>query len=529
MKTRLSWIAVVAAVALGGVAISSVVAHLPPSVDGCPDAGRPPTISPDYAGVTIPPNIAPLNFLIKEPGTAFMVRVAADGDGKPAIEVHGRSPAIRFPLDAWRRLLDRKPAAVSFDVFVKTQDGHWTRYERFSASVAPEAIDPYLFYRKIKPMYNSWGPITWHQRHVETFREDCLLDNARMDDHAGCMNCHAFYQNRPDTMVVQIRGSRGGMLVLRDGKLEKVETRTPRNKAPASVGSWHPSGRLAAFSVNKVVQAFHMAGVEVRDAMDMTSDLILYRTDDRSVFSTPRIAEPAWLEAFPQWSPDGKHLYFCRAPKPWTDDDTVPPEGYQNVRYSLVRIAYDIDSGQWGDIETVLDADAMGLSITEPRFSPDGRWCVMCLCSYSYQGSFKADADLYLLDTATGQCRRMECSSDQSDTWHSWSSNGRWLAFSSRRRDGQFLKTYFSYIASDGTARKPFLLPQEDPADHDDNILLYHLPELVTGPMPVEAREILRVIQDSELVTGDAITGASRRAVGGAPEGAYQLPDGGKH
>ncbi|MBN2583711.1 MAG: PD40 domain-containing protein [Planctomycetes bacterium] len=528
MKARRWWTAVVVvgAVALGGVAVASVVAHLPPSVGDCVEAGRRPAISPDYAGVVMPPNIAPLNFVVKELGSAYLVKVR--GDGEPQFQVYGKSSSIVLPPEKWRRLLDGKPKAVHFDVFVKGEDGRWVRYETVSAAVAPEKIDPYLFYRKIKPMYNSWGPITWHQRNIETFQEDCLLDNAKMDDRKGCMNCHAFYENRPDMMVVQIRGPHGGMLMFKDGKLEKLETRTPRNKAPASVGSWHPSGRLAAFSINKVVQVFHMAGSEVRDVIDMNSDLIIYSVDDKAVTSTPRITQPEFLEAFPQWSTDGKYLYFCRAPKYWTDNDAMPLDQFRDVRYSLMRISYDIDTGQWGDVETVLSAEKMGMSITEPRFSPDGRWCVMCLCSYSYQGSFKADADLYILDTASGECRPMECNSDQSESWHSWSSNGRWLAFSSRRRDGQFLKTYFSYVDETGKSHKPLLLPQEDPTDHDYTILAFHLPELVKGPMPVGARDILNVIQESELVTGDAMTGASPRAAGSAAPGAYKTPGGDK-
>ena len=37
---------------------------------------RPPHISPDYRDILIPPNIAPLNFAIHEPGTRFQVRIS---------------------------------------------------------------------------------------------------------------------------------------------------------------------------------------------------------------------------------------------------------------------------------------------------------------------------------------------------------------------------------------------------------------------------------------------------------------------
>ena len=36
---------------------------------------RPAGIHPDYTDIVIPPNIAPLNFVVDEPGTAYGVRV----------------------------------------------------------------------------------------------------------------------------------------------------------------------------------------------------------------------------------------------------------------------------------------------------------------------------------------------------------------------------------------------------------------------------------------------------------------------
>ena len=252
-----------------------------------------------------------------------------------------------------------------------------------------------------------------------------------------------------------------------------------------------------------------MAGSEVRDVIDMNSDLIIYSFDERRVTSTPQITRPEFLEAFPQWSTDGKYLYFSRADKFWTDDNVVPPEGYRDIRYSLVRISYDIDTGRWGQVETFLSAEEVGKSITLPRFSPDGRWCVVCMSDYSYQASFQPDADLYMIDMATGQHRRLECSSELSESWHSWSSNGRWLAFSSRRGDGQFLRAYFSYIDPSGKAHKPLLMPQENPRFYDRSIMLYHVPELATGPVPATSDEFLAVIRPGDPTAPDAVSEAS--------------------
>ena len=40
-----------------------------PEVDDAAAVARPPRIRPDYSGSVIPPNVAPLNFAVREPGT----------------------------------------------------------------------------------------------------------------------------------------------------------------------------------------------------------------------------------------------------------------------------------------------------------------------------------------------------------------------------------------------------------------------------------------------------------------------------
>jgi len=62
----------------------------------CVVVGRGPDICPDYAGVVVPPNIAPLNFVIREEGTRYFVKIhSARGEG---IEIFSRSGKVRIPL-----------------------------------------------------------------------------------------------------------------------------------------------------------------------------------------------------------------------------------------------------------------------------------------------------------------------------------------------------------------------------------------------------------------------------------------------
>jgi len=470
-----------------------------------------PRISPDYSGTVIPPNIAPLNFVVKEPGRRYCAEIRS-ARGEP-IRVVSRSGGVVIPPRRWAALLAANHGeTLHFDIYAEGDDGRWRRFRTITNTIARETIDSHLVYRKIKPLYNFWGPIGIYQRNLETYDETQLFFNENIDGtQSGCANCHTFHMNRPDAMIMHVRGPGGGMLLLRDGELSKVDTRTKFNRAPGAFASWHPSGRVLAFSVNTVRQFFHSARPEVRDAFDMNSDMAVYLFDSQSVTSTAAIRQPDRLETFPAWSADGTYLYYCSAPKLWTDD-TMPPKRYAEVRYDLMRIPYDIETGRWGEPEAVVTAAETGKSVTQPRVSPDGRFAIVCMSDYSTQPSFQPDADLYLVDLRTRRCRPMACNSPFSESWHAWSANGRWIVFSSKRGDGQFIRAYFSHVDEDGTASKPFVLPQRDPAFYDSCIMLYQLPELVTAAVPLTEAEVLRMVRSAGAVESDAVTGASPAA-----------------
>ncbi len=486
----------------------------PGLTENCEAAGRPPQMRPDCSEAVIPPNIAPLNFVVAEAGVRYLVRIHADA-GEP-IEVSSPTPSVAIPVRAWHDLLERnRGAKVRFDVYVRGQDGGWRRFDTVACRVAPEEIDPYLVYRRINVLYEEYLHMGIYQRDLRNWDEVAVLDNRSFG--LGCVNCHTFFEKGTRKMVLHLRSGQKdyglGMLLIEDGVVKKVDTRTRYSPRPAAFTSWHPSGRLLAFSVNKVVQFFHKARTEVRDVLDLDSDIGVYFLDAQDVASNPNISNPDMLESWPEWSPDGRYLYFCRAPILWSDRKTVPPENFEKLKYDLVRISYDLETNVWGELETVLSAQQTGLSVSQPRFSPDGRFLAFCMSERSPFPVFQPDSDLYLMDMQTGRYERMACSSDRAESWHSWSSNGRWLAFSSKRGDGLFLKAYFTHVDEDGKCSKPFVLPQEDPAFYDSFTKLFQLPELVREPVPVRQEEMARVIRSEPWMRVDvAVTAATPRA-----------------
>jgi len=291
------------------------------------------------------------------------------------------------------------------------------------------------------------------------------------------------------------------MLLAENGRVQKIYTRTQYNRSPASYISWHPSGRLAAFSVHKLRQLFHSTGFG-RDVFDHAADIGFYFVDDNRVFISSKVARKDQLEMFPTWSPDGRWLYFSRTKKTWPDglrETRALPEGYDKVRYSLMRVSYEIETNSVGEPETVLSSEDAHRSILEPRVSPDGRFVLLTMCNYGNFPIFVESSDLYMLEIATGRYWPLEqVNSTRADTWHGWSTNGRWIVFASKRLDNVFGKPFFSYVDEDGKARKPFVLPQKDPTFYDSYLCNYNAPEFITGPVTIPEEAFLKAITASK-------------------------------
>lgn len=465
-------------------------------VNGAVAVDRPPRIHPDYADAVIPPNLAPVNFLVRESGSRYLVRVRSQ-QGRP-LDVTSRSGKIAIPEKPWHELLAlNRGGELAFEVFVQS-DGTWQRFDAFGCTIANEEIDNYLAYRRIRPVHSAWRDMGVYQRNLRNFDESVILSSEYFG--GGCVNCHTFCNNRADTMLVSTRSKQytNSAMIVRDGAVDKVA-------ATFGYSAWHPTGKILVYTSAKIGMFQHAAGGEIRDVIDLDSYLACYDVNARVVKTAPALAQKERLETYPTWSPDGRFLYFCSAPLTWTDRNVIPAQ-YDQVKYDLVRAAYDVERDAWSPAETILSAKDTGLSILEPRISPDGRWLLFCMCKYGCFPVYQQSSDLYLIDlraaerTGRYEYRRLEVNSDESESWHSWSSNSRWIAFSSKRGNGTFTRTYISYVDPNGAAHKPLLLPQKDPTHYDSCLWTYSVPEFVTGPVQVARENLGRVVRGSRRV-----------------------------
>jgi Tol biopolymer transport system component len=472
-----------------------------PMIDEYTSIQKNPVISPDYTDTVIPPNIAPLNFMVKEDGNQYCAKIySVNGAG---IDVSSKTGRIVIPIGPWKKLLNaNRGEKLYFDIYVKDKTERWIRFHTITNRIADEDIDNFLVYRKIHPSHSRWGRMGVYQRNLENYDESIVLTN--MSFAKGCVNCHTFMGNSTDKMLLDIRSKKYGTsaLLVVDGVVEKLGVKL-------GFTSWHPSGRVVACSINKPYLFFHSARNYVQDIVELDSALVYYLVDSKTLKTSPKISRKDRLETFPTWSPDGRNLYFCSAPMLWSSQSQIPPDRYNEVRYDLMRVSYDLDNDQWGEPGTVLSSQDTGLSILQPRISPDGRWLLSCMCDYGTWAVHNPGSDLYITDLKAAkkmgkyEYRRLDINSNQSESWHSWSSNSRWIVFSSKRQYSVFTRSYISYVDETGKVYKPLLLPQKNPSFYDSCLETYTIPEFVTQPVQVTEKKLDRVIRGSRKIPTD--------------------------
>ena len=449
-----------------------------------------PQIYPDYLGVTIPVNIAPLCFSMADEGALRIEAVISDNQGN-SLRSQGKE-SVNFGISDWRKLLSQNQGdSLNVIVSAKYADG-WHTYRSFPIYVSPDSIDYGICYRLIEPGYEVWSKMGIYERTLSSFDERPLIENTQFE---GCVNCHSFNRGNPADLSLHIRGPHGATLLRHNGSpLTAYNTKTDQTLGFCVYPYWHPSVRYIAYSTNATRQLFHSAASNRIEVFDTASDLQVYDVEKNELLLSPLLKQDSVYETFPVFSADGRSLYFCAA--------SALPEGshqLDSIHYNLCRIDFDPATGAFGSlIETIVDAASQSKSVSFPRPSYDGRFLCYTLSDYGQFSIWHHEADLFLLNLSTGESRPMtEANSDDTESFHNWSSNSRWMVFSSRRDDGLFTRPYFCHVDDEGVVSKAFMLPQRHPRRfYQDRFLSFTVPEFVVSPVRFDGHRASRIIND---------------------------------
>jgi Flp pilus assembly protein TadD len=112
-----------------------------------------------------------------------------------------------------------------------------------------------------------------------------------------------------------------------------------------------------------------------------------------------------------------------------------------------------------------------------PKVSPDGKWIVWVQNKNGLL--MRPDSKLYIVPFAGGKPRLMRCNMAPMNSWHSWSPNGHWLAFSSKAR-GPYTRLWLTHIDADGNDTPAVIVDETTATNRAVNI-----PEFVNLPAGV--------------------------------------------
>lgn len=436
-----------------------------------------PDLYPNYIGVTVPYNIAPLNFKVNNKYSQLDVVVS----GKHGEPIHIQDTEdTDFPLKEWKQLLaSNKGDSLQVCVSIKQQNT-WYAYQPFYLYVSANAIDSHLAYRLIAPGYEVYSKMGIYQRCLEDFSQEAIYENTLVQ--GSCVNCHSFNQESAKDMSMHIRGKLGGTVMLNNGEMKVLKTKTDETLSKFVYPYWHPSGKYMAYTLNNTHQVFHSSNTKKVEVFDNASDIIVYDIQKNEIIKCASLMSDTIFETFPSFSADGKTLYFCSAKQ-----HQMPME-YNKVQYDLCSIGFDPESGTFSNtVDTLFKATSINKSVTFPRPSPDGKYVMLTLIEYGNFSIWHKEADLYLLDLENNKVRAInEVNSNDTESHHSWSSDGKWFIFSSRRIDGLYTRPYIASFDENGKIGKPFLLPQKDVNFYDDLLFSYNIPEFITEPVELD-------------------------------------------
>jgi Flp pilus assembly protein TadD len=279
------------------------------------------------------------------------------------------------------------------------------------------------------------------------------------------------FQEKPETLSTEPTIKRFGFMsqVSPNGRYVVTSISPPNLKRAtaneAQAPDFAPGVTNRLFSVNyrdlKFIQVFYPTrGI-----------LAWYDRVEKKMRPLPGADDPQFVQTSAFWSPDGKYLIFSRAVArdPVVPGDPAPTHANDpretQIQYDLYKIPFN--GGKGGKAVPVMGASANGMSNNFPKVSPDGRRIVFVENKNGLL--MRPDSELYIVPFEGGKARLMRCNTSLMNSWHSFSPNGRWLAFSSKARS-PYTQLMLTHIDAQGNDSPAILVDNTTAANRAVNI-----------------------------------------------------------
>ncbi|MFH1007198.1 MAG: hypothetical protein V1800_06825 [Candidatus Latescibacterota bacterium] len=396
----------------------------------------------------------------------------------------------RFPSDLWRIVRERP---VTEEAWIQVKGirrsdkdakpaGVIQASQVVSFRVSKHPADNYVVYRLVVPQFQAQKTPDTFIRDLRSFEQKPFL--ATREQY--CFSCHTFSSKTgtDGMMATKMRFTAGettpvglGIVQMASGKGWKAQF--PFEHKGFTYMDWNTKGDKLAISANQAFSSSRPLIHETQELEYSSSDIAVYDIAHDRVARVPGASSPDFLELYPAWTPDETRIVFSKVQN---------GASARTMKFDLNVVDYA--DGKGGVPQALEGASGNGKSNYFARFSPNGKWLSFCMAD---QGSLvESSSEIYVLPgDLHGSPHRLESNwPDAADSWHSWSSNSRWLIFASKRDDGIYTRLYLTEIDERGHATPAVRLPLEKMP-----LECFNLPEFLAQKPLISERQIFEVVR----------------------------------